>query len=322
MAAMTKITRATDFLCKAGAAVATSLGLALAAQSGALAQEAMGSAAAMQAKLAQLQPRLHAKVFGEPLTLDSHESEGHVEGDVYAEVNLPFALVASTFESAADVCDVLLLHLNVHACRPQPADKGGRLMLTVGAKQARTSAAHYRMTYAMRVEDAGPAYLRTTFIAAQGPVSTRDHRIIFEAVPIDANRSFVHFNYGYSYGLMAKMAMQAYLATAGRAKIGFTVVDHDAEGHPVYVRGERASLERNVMRYYLALLAYGSVHEGAPKERMEARLRAWFKLTERYAPQLHEFDLDEYLHEKHQDLDQPQPMKEQTAQQRAADGPA
>jgi len=35
---------------------------------------------------------------------------------------------------------------------------------------------------------------------------------------------------------------------------------------------------------------------------MDARLRAWFALTERYPAQLHELSLDEYLQEKHDDL--------------------
>jgi hypothetical protein len=34
-------------------------------------------------------------------------------------------------------------------------------------------------------------------------------------------------------------------------------------------------------------------------------MRAWFALTERYATQLHELDLDQYLREKHADLARP-----------------
>jgi hypothetical protein len=68
------------------------------------------------------------------------------------------------------------------------------------------------------------------------------------------------------------------------------------------VQGERGSLERNVMRNYLALQAYASVQTGTPQAQMEARMRTWFALTERYAAQLHELDLDEYLHEKQADL--------------------
>jgi hypothetical protein len=62
------------------------------------------------------------------------------------------------------------------------------------------------------------------------------------------------------------------------------------------VGGERGSLERNAMRYYLAVIAY----VGPPPGQTEQRLRAWFQLTERYAVQLHE--LNEYLDEKHREL--------------------
>jgi 4-diphosphocytidyl-2C-methyl-D-erythritol kinase len=69
------------------------------------------------------------------------------------------------------------------------------------------------------------------------------------------------------------------------------------------VQGERASLERNVIRNYLALLAYNGVTVGTPQAQRDARLRAWFALTERHAAQLHELDLAEYLQEKHNDLE-------------------
>ena len=56
------------------------------------------------------------------------------------------------------------------------------------------------------------------------------------------------------------------------------------------------------MRYYLALLAHCTAATRAPAERTEARLSTWFALTEKHAAQLHEFDLAEYLQEKHEDL--------------------
>jgi len=98
------------------------------------------------------------------------------------------------------------------------------------------------------------------------------------------------------------MAYSLYLGTLGRTKIGFTVVGKGADGAPQYVQGERGSLERNVMRNYLALLAYAGVQGGSPTERTEARMRAWFDLTERYPAQLHEVDLEQYLQIKHEDL--------------------
>jgi hypothetical protein len=119
---------------------------------------------------------------------------------------------------------------------------------------------------------------------------------------LDSQRTFLHFGYAYTYGSLAKMAMGIYLATAGRTKIGFTAVGTGGDGKPQYVQGERGSLERNVMRNYLALKAYTSVQTGTPTAQTQARLRTWFTLTERHAAQLHELDLDQYLQEKNADL--------------------
>ena len=69
-----------------------------------------------------------------------------------------------------------------------------------------------------------------------------------------------------------------------------------------FTKAERASLERNVMRYYLALVAHCRERSGTAEERMQARLRTWFALTERHAAQLHEYSLDDYLTEKARDL--------------------
>lgn len=261
-----------------------------------------GPAAALHAKRIELQPQLRLRAFGEPLHLSSREDADQVEGDVHAEVAYPLADVAAAFKSASAVCELLLLHLNVRACRPATTAGGVVLTLTVGPKRGQAPGARYRMDYALRVEAASAAYLRVTLTAAHGPLSTRNYRIVVEAVPIDDERSFVHLGYSYGYGILARTVMKAYLATAGRSKIGFTVVGRDADGRPLYVHGERAALERNVIRYYLALLAYCSVNQGSPQAQREARLRAWFGLTERYAAQLHELALDEYLREKHDDL--------------------
>lgn len=260
------------------------------------------AAAALQAKRIELQPQLRSNPFHEPLHLSSRQENKRVEGDIHAEVANPFAEVTAAFKSAATVCELLLLHLNVRACHPAGGAGNETVTLALGPKRALTSGELYHVTYALRIEAAGPAYFRATMRAPKGPLGTRDYRILVEAMPIGDKRSFVHMGYSYGYGAMAKMAMDLYLATAGRAKIGFTITGRSPEGKPVYVGGERGSLERNVMRYYLALLAYSSITTGSPQEKMTARLRKWFALTERYPAQLHELNLDEYLEEKYGEL--------------------
>lgn len=267
-----------------------------------LAADAQQSASALQARHAELQTQLRANAFGQPLVLTSREGDHQLEGDVHAEVPHPFERVAASFKSAAVVCETLILHLNVHSCEPSSSASEESVNMLVGPKKAHSAATLHRMTYAIRTEAATDNYFRATLVAAAGPLSTRDYRIVVEAMPIDAGRTFFHLGYSYAFGTLAKVAMQTYLATAGRSKIGFTVVGQGADGRPQYVRGERGSLERNVMRYYLALLAATSVNTGTPAQRTEARLRAWFAMTEKYAPQLHELELAEYLQEKREDL--------------------
>lgn len=270
------------------------------------------AAAALLARHAQLASQLRASPFGEPLLLGSREDDRRFEGDVLAEVALPFARLAEAFASADSVCALLLLHLNVHGCRSAAADgaPGASVNLVIGARRAKSPLPSHRMSYRLRLETQ-PAFVRATLTAPEGPLGTRDYRIVVEAAPLDAQRSVLSLAYAYRSSRSAEMAMGLYLATAGRAKIGFTVVGREPDGRPVHLRGERAALERNVMRYYLAVLAYGSVGSvgsagsaggggGEPpaEAQAEARRRAWFALTERHAAQLHEVELAEYLQDK------------------------
>ena len=260
------------------------------------------NAATLLAMQAEFQTQLQAKTFGEPLHLASQDTGTRLHADVYAELNAPFTAVSTLLTGPEALCDVLFLHLNVRACEAKHGPDGNVLMLTAGPKQSGSVGSSYSMAYTMQVDAVNADYLRVTLVAPDGPLSTSDYRIVFEATPLDGQRSFLHFSYGYSYGSMAKMALNLYLATAGRNKIGFSVLGKTSDGKPQYVQGERGSVERNVMRNYLALQAYTSVKSGTPAAQMDARLRAWFALTERHSAQLHELTLEEYLAQKREDL--------------------
>ena len=263
------------------------------------------NAATLMAKHAEFQPQLQAKALGEPLHLVSQDTGSRLQADVYTELALPFAQVSSLLSAADTVCGVMFLHLNIRACTATHGANGEGLVLTAGPKQGVTGGSIYTVNYTMHVDVTSADYLRVTLTAASGPLSTSDYRIVFELTPLEGQRTFLHFGYGYAYGTMARMALGIYLATAGRSKIGFTVVGTDKYGKPQFVQGERGSIERNVMRNYLALQAYTSIPGGTGQAPMDARLRAWFALTERHAPQLHELTLEEYLAQKHEDLAHP-----------------
>ena len=113
-----------------------------------------------------------------------------------------------------------------------------------------------------------------------------------EAAPLDATHTMLHMSYAYGFGFTARVAMNAYLSTAGSDKVGFSVAGKDDDGKPTYVGGVRGLVERNTMRYYLAIDDY--VAAPAPAQ-LEQRLNTWFDATERYPRQLHELEKSDYL---------------------------
>ena len=64
---------------------------------------------------------------------------------------------------------------------------------------------------------------------------------------------------------------------------------------PDYIGGVRGVVERNTMRYYLAIDAYLGALSTAPLKQFEKRLQAWFASNEKYPRQLHEVDRATYL---------------------------
>ena len=57
----------------------------------------------------------------------------------------------------------------------------------------------------------------------------------------------------------------------------------------------RGAIERNVMRYYLAVDAYLASLKVPPDQRVEKRIQTWFNNTERYPRQLREMDRSTYV---------------------------
>ena len=92
--------------------------------------------------------------------------------------------------------------------------------------------------------------------------------------------------------------MQAYLGTVARDKVGFTVTGMRADGQTDYVGGVRAMMERNTMRYYLAIVSFLEFSNDAAAGQFESRLAAWFAAAERYPRQLHDIERDAYMNMK------------------------
>jgi len=153
----------------------------------------------------------------------------------------------------------------------------------------------HKLQLDFRIDELKRDYLRVSLTGGRGPLGIHDYLLSLEVIPVGDNRSFVCFAYAYGFGAIAEMAISSYLQTLGRKKIGFSVVGVDNEGSPIYTRGMRGIIERNVMRYYLAVKAYLDTLHTPQRDRFEKRLNLWFDLTERYHAQLYEYDREYYL---------------------------
>jgi len=253
------------------------------------------SATSLRAKYDGLQNRLSLNQFQRPLHLDSSESADSVTGDIYARINYPFATVRAALNNPGDWCDILILHINTKYCRASLGGQGAVLNVSIGKKYDEPLEKAYRVDFAYRVAAQTADYLQVKLHADVGPFGTRDYRIVLEAVPVETGRTFIHLSYSYTYGLVGRLALQGYLATIGRSKVGFALVGTRSDGQPRYIGGIRGLVERNTMRYYLAIEAFLSAVSVPPQERFQQRLREWFAAIERYPRQLHEMEQDEYL---------------------------
>ena len=267
----------------------------------------------LRAKYLSLGDKLKHNQFKRPLVLDSTESPTSLKGDIFALVDYPFATVNAALndpnKAPANWCDVLIQHINTKYCRAESAEKDGLntavLNVNIGKKTPQAIDDAYRVAFDYQTVASTTDYFQIALNAEQGPLSTKDYHMSLEAVAIDDKHTFLHLTYAYSYGMAGRLAMKTYLATIGSGKVGFTILEKSNSGkqsagsssndQPNYVGGVRGVIERNTMRYYLAIDAYLASLSASPANQLDERLQRWFTSTERYARQLHEVERDEYI---------------------------
>jgi hypothetical protein len=263
--------------------------------------QAQDAAEALRARHQQLSAQLADNPFQRPLHLQSKQSADRLQGDIYAVLEQPYRVVGPALQGGEHWCEILILHLNVKRCLASANERGELLRIHIGRKfeQPLDDAHLFEFTY--RVVASSPDYVQVQLNAEEGPLGTSRYRIDLRAVALDDQRSFLHLAYSYAYGFSASLAMRGYLATKGRDKRGFSVLEHNERGQPVHIGGMRGVIERNTMRYYLAVEAYLSALAAPPAERFEKRLAHWQSAVERY-PQLHELEPEQYLRMKRKEI--------------------
>lgn len=259
-------------------------------------------AAALKARHTALREQLTNNQFKRPLYLESSENRGELKGDIYAQIDKPFAVLGAALQGTDHWCDILILHLNVKNCRASTSKSNSTLSMHIGRKFDQPVNDTYSFDFLYNVVAVRPDYLQVALTADTGPMGTHDYRVVLEVVQLDTQRSFLHLSYAYRYGVAASVAMRSYLATGGRDKVGFSIVGNKPNGQPIYIGSVRGVVERNTMRYYLAIEAYvGALSTPAPKQ-LEKRLNDWHTSVERYPIQLHEMERAAYLEMKRKEV--------------------
>ncbi len=249
-------------------------------------------------KYLKIEAALLKNPFNMPLYVESREDDYKAAVDVYGIVQHSFEIVGSMLEIPATWCDVALLHINDKACTYVMSGQAWHLTLYSGRKFYQPPEDAHQLNYVFRVRAQHHDYLALQLIAAQGPLSTKNHKIDAEMIPLDKDRTLIHLSYTFGYGHLGRMAMKGYFATIGRSKIGFSTVSTDDRGNPVYVGGIKGAIERNVVRYYCAILSYLDGLKYPREQQFEKRISRWFDLTDQHKRQLHELEKDKYISNK------------------------
>ncbi|WP_175763638.1 hypothetical protein [Burkholderia ambifaria] len=268
-----------------------------------LSARASDDATSLRALYQNLKPQLDHNAFHRRLYLDSQESSSTVTGEIYAEVDYPFATVSDVLDyrsqGLANWCDLLILHPNIKYCRASGTNNDNMLALNISKREAAAELqSTYRLYFHYDAAARAPGYFKVKLHADSGPLNTRDYQIVLEAVQLGRDHTFLHLTYAFSYGLVGRLAMKSFLATFDRGKVGFTNVASPSAAQAEYVDGVRGLVERNTMRYYLAIDAYLAALSSPPDKQLEQRLSTWFNSSEQYARQLHEIDRQQYMRMK------------------------
>ena len=273
-----------------------SLAVALVASciAGAPATAAPSGAPALRATYEKLAPEMASGPFGRPMVLKSVETESTLKGEVYGVLDYPLAKVGTSLDKPTRWCEMLMLHLNNRGCR---ADDGKKtLTLSVVRRYDIPVEEAFQLTFQLRVNAATPEHFEAKLTSGKGPFGTSNYLISVEAIPIENGKSFIHFSYAYEQSSATRVATKSYLGTFGRGKVGFTVVGKESNGEPKLQDGMLGLVERNAMRYFLALDAYLA----APDD-LEKRLKLWYAATQKYPRQLDDASEADYLKHKRMD---------------------
>jgi hypothetical protein len=214
--------------------------------------------------------------------------------DVYGIFDQSFSSISNSLKVPANWCDIVFLHPNVKACTYREQAGAWLLNFYLGRKTYQPPEdtvpviSHFR-----NVEH--QEYMDIKLNADDGPYGTKDHRMRFEALPLEGGKTFVRVSYSYSDSLALRLATKIYFATLGHGKVGFTVTGSDTNGNPIYIGGPRGAIERSAVRYFFAIQTFMDTLHHPEEKRFNMRISEWHDRTTRYRKQLFDLEKPDYI---------------------------
>jgi hypothetical protein len=216
-------------------------------------------------------------------------------------VGRSLAELAPILGEPASWCGFMPLHLNVKACVSIADGSDQAITLYFGRKHYQPPNKTKPLTLNFSSEHTAD-FFSVNLSANRGPYGTTDYHIDFYAIPT-TNGVYNELRISQRFGDLANTLGKLYLSTVGRNKEGFTVLGYNKDGKPRYVSGMRGVVERNIVRYLLAIKVFLEPQASTGKVAFERRAELWFDETEAYKRQLHELPREEYLDNKRREYD-------------------
>lgn len=237
----------------------------------------------------------------QPIHIQSSVNKERLHADVYAVKTIAFEQLVKKINRPEQWCRFITLHLNIKACvyRHEPENS---LSFYAGRKFYEPAENAFELSYRFAVKTTTENYFELLLSADEGPFSTSDYQIKLEALKA-GDDVLLHMSLSYNSSFTSRLGTSVYLSTIGADKVGFSQQKTD-EGTLEYIQGVEGIIERNVMRYFLALSVY---LENGERQHM---VKNWFAATEKYARQLHEVEEVDYLQAKQREYQQQEEMQQ------------
>jgi len=234
------------------------------------------------------------------LALISSYKNDRLSANIVGKIEHPFYRMQGFLKNIPNLCDFMLLNLNIKTCIATHKNDIAELVLFAGRKFYQHPRDGERIVYKVKINSMLESYVDISLTAAEGPYGTSEYVIRVQAEP-DKNMTILHIHTGYTTSIMSRLGTGIYLSTMGSDKIGFSITGYNKKHEPIYIQGEDGVIERNAMRYYLGFLAMLEPEADAGEKQFLRRAEKWFELTQQYKKQLYEMEKQEYLGAKKQE---------------------